>query len=102
MSGSTNPIFGYKFGAVVLYDADKNDNIDSGELVKTSAYTYQWKLIGDYQSTAAVDEVLASDTTTAEGDTIYLGSKSANNNSIYNTNYKAGAQGYKLFVETKQ
>ncbi|MCX8648802.1 hypothetical protein J3U21_00430 [Gilliamella sp. B2776] len=101
-AGATNPKYGDKFGAVVWNDADKNDNIDSGELVKTSAYTYQWKLIGDYQSTAAVDEVLASDTTTAEGDTIYLGSKSANNNSIYNTNYKAGAQGYKLFVETKQ
>ena len=97
-AGATNPKYGDKFGAVVWNDADKNGSIDDGEVIKTSAYTYQWTLDGDYQSVTASNEVLPSTKTTADGDTIYLGSETANHNSIYSTTYKAGAQGYRLKV----
>ena len=101
-AGATNPQYGDKFGAVVWNDADRNDSIDSGELIKTSAYTYKWTLDGTYLDTNATTDELASSTTTAQGDTIYLGSTTANHNSIYNTAYKAGAQGYHLRVETNE
>ena len=98
-AGATvSPKYGEKFGAVVWNDADKNGSIDDGELIKTSAYTYQWTLADTYESVAATDDVLQSTKTTADGDTIYLGSETANHNSVYNTTYKAGAQGYKLKV----
>lgn len=98
-AGATvSPKYGEKFGAVVWNDADKNGSIDDGELIKTSAYTYQWTLADTYESVAATDDVLQSTKTTADGDTIYLGSETANHNSVYNTTYKAGAQGYRLKV----
>ena len=103
-AGATNPKYGDKFGAVVWNDADKNGSIDDGELIKTSAYTFKWKLDGEYESVAAVDEDLTNGVTktTSDGDTIYLGSETANHNSIYNTTYKAGAQGYRLKVTTNE
>ena len=101
-AGATNPKYGDKFGAVVWNDADKNGSIDDGELIKTSAYTYQWTLDGTYQGVAATDDVLPSTKTTADGDTVYLGSETANHNSIYNTTYQAGAQGYRLKVTANQ
>ena len=101
-AGATNPKYGDKFGAVVWNDADKNGSIDDGELIKTSAYTFKWTLDGNYEGVAATEDVLEATKTTAEGDTIYLGSETANHNSIYNTTYKAGAQGYKLKVTTNE
>ena len=103
-AGATNPKYGDKFSAIVWNDADKNGSIDDGELIKTSAYTFKWKLDGEYESVAAVDEDLTNGVTktTSDGDTIYLGSETANHNSIYNTTYKAGAQGYHLKVETNE
>lgn len=103
-AGATNPKYGDKFSAVVWNDADKNGSIDDGELIKTSAYTFKWKLDGEYESVAAVDEDLTNGVTktTSDGDTIYLGSETANHNSIYNTTYKAGAQGYRLKVTTNE
>ena len=103
-AGATNPKYGDKFSAIVWNDADKNGSIDDGELIKTSAYTFKWKLDGEYESVAAVDEDLTNGVTktTSEGDTIYLGSETANHNSIYNTTYKAGAQGYRLKVTTNE
>ena len=101
-AGATNPKYGDKFGAVVWNDADKNGSIDDGELIKTSAYTYQWTLADTYEYVAATDDVLQSTKTTADGDTVYLGSETANHNSIYNTTYKAGAQGYRLKVTANQ
>ena len=102
-AGATvSPKYGDKFGAVVWNDADKNGSIDDGELIKTSAYTYQWTLDGTYSDVAATDDVLPSTKTTADGDTVYLGSETANHNSIYNTTYKAGAQGYRLKVTANQ
>ena len=94
-AGATNPKYGDKFSAVVWNDVDKNGSIDDGELIKTSAYTFKWKLDGEYESVVAVDEDLTNGVTktTSDGDTIYLGSETANHNSIYNTTYKAGAQG---------
>ena len=103
-AGATNPKYGDKFSAVVWNDADKNGSIDDGELIKTSAYTFKWKLDGEYESVAAVDEDLTNGVTktTSDGDTIFLGSETANHNSIYNTTYKAGAQGYRLKVTTNE
>lgn len=101
-AGATNPKYGDKFGAVVWNDADKNGSIDDGELIKTSAYTFKWTLDGDYEGVLATDDVLEATKTTADGDTIYLGSETANHNSIYNTTYKAGAQGYRLKVTTNE
>ncbi len=103
-AGATNPKYGDKFSAVVWNDVDKNGSIDDGELIKTSAYTFKWKLDGEYESVAAVDEDLTNGVTktTSDGDTIYLGSETANHNSIYNTTYKAGAQGYRLKVTTNE
>lgn len=101
-AGATNPKYGDKFGAVVWNDADKNGSIDDGELIKTSAYTFKWTLDGNYEGVAATEDVLEATKTTADGDTIYLGSETANHNSIYNTTYKAGAQGYKLKVTTNE
>lgn len=101
-SAATNPKYGDKFGAIVWNDTNSNEDIDSGEMIFTSAYKYQWKLSGNYESVDAIDEVLTGSTnTTAEGDTILLGSSQANHNSLYNGTYKAGAQGYKLKVEAK-
>ena len=103
-AGATNPKYGDKFSAVVWNDADKNGRIDDGELIKTSAYTFKWTLDGIYEGVAAVDEDLTNGVTktTSDGDTIYLGSETANHNSIYNTTYKAGAQGYRLKVTTNE
>lgn len=101
-AGATNPKYGDKFGAVVWNDADKNGSIDDGELIKTSAYTFKWTLDGDYEGVLATDDVLEATKTIADGDTIYLGSETANHNSIYNTTYKAGAQGYRLKVTTNE
>ena len=101
-AGATNPKYGDKFGAVVWNDADKNGSIDDGELIKTSAYTFKWTLDGNYEGVAATEDVLEATKTTADGDTIYLGSETANHNSIYNTTYKAGAQGYRLKVTTNE
>ena len=101
-AGATNPKYGDKFGAVVWNDADKNGSIDDGELIKTSAYTFKWTLDGNYEGVLATDDVLEATKTTADGDTIYLGSETANHNSIYNTTYKAGAQGYRLKVTTNE
>ena len=102
-AGATeSPKYGDKFGAVVWNDADKNGSIDDGELIKTSAYTFKWTLDGNYEGVAATEDVLEATKTTADGDTIYLGSETANHNSIYNTTYKAGAQGYRLKVTTNE
>ncbi|OTQ32279.1 hypothetical protein B6D19_05870 [Gilliamella apicola] len=101
-TANVNPQYGEKFAAVVWNDVDGNNEFDAGEAEFTSAYKYKWSLSDSYAGVDAVTtEELASTTTQAEGDTIYLGSDSANHNSIYNTGYKAGAQGYRLKVETR-
>lgn len=103
------PKYGEKYGAVVWDDANKNNLPDAGELVKTSSYTYTWTLSNDPAATAdyqdaVTTEALTAGTTTTTGtnDTIYLGSEdgSKNNNELYNTKYKAGAQGHLLKVST--
>ena len=103
-ASTPTPKYGDKFGAVVWNDADKNGSIDDGELIKTSAYTYKWTLYGNYEQVDATNDALESTKTTADGDTILLGRKAANetHNSMYNTTYKAGAQGYRLKVETNE
>lgn len=87
------PKYGEKFVVKVL-----NNNGDDF----TSSFEFEWKLIGNYEGVKAEDEVLT------EGTTIVLGAEKDNDgkwkqthNSMYNTAYKAGAQGYQLQVNTK-
>lgn len=96
------PKYGEKFVVKVL------DN--NGEDF-TSSFEFEWKLKGNYEGVEAQDEVLT------EGTTIVLGAEKKPKgpeenkeyewvlkqpyNSMYNTNYKAGAQGYFLQVNTK-
>ncbi len=102
------PKYGEKYGAVVWDDTNKNNLPDAGELVKTSSYTYTWTLsndpaaTADYQDAVTTEALTGTTTTTGTDDTIYLGSSDGtkNNNELYNTKYKAGAQGYLLKVST--
>ena len=103
-TADVNPKYGDQFVAVVWNDADSDGKFDqANEQEFTSGYSFKWTLTGEYQTVNATDDELTTVSTNrkAEGDTIYLGSNSANHNSIYNTSYKAGAQGYRLKVETK-
>lgn len=102
------PKYGEKYGAVVWEDTNKNNLPDAGELVKTSSYAYIWTLsndpaaTADYQDAVTTETLTGTTTTTGKDDTIYLGSSdgSKNNNELYNTKYKAGAQGHLLKVST--
>ena len=99
-----NPKYGDQFVAVIWNDADNDGKFDqANEQEFTSGYSFKWTLVGDNDGVAATGDELATVSTNreGEGDTIYLGSSSANHNSIYNTSYTAGAQGYRLKVETK-
>ena len=103
-TADVNPKYGDQFVAVVWNDADSDGKFDqANEQEFTSGYSFKWTLVGDNDGVAATSDELATVSTNrkGEGDTIYLGSSSANHNSIYNTSYKAGAQGYRLKVETK-
>lgn len=102
------PKYGEKYGAVVWEDANNNNLPDAGELVKTSSYTYTWTLsndpaaTADYQDAVTTETLTGTSNTTGTNDTIYLGSSDGtkNNNELYNTKYKAGAQGHLLKVTT--
>lgn len=95
-SNTPTPNYGEKFGAVVWTDDNDNDTVDNDEAIVTSSYEYEWLLAGNaYEGVDPKNDVIAT------GSTIFLGSKTANNNSIYDSTYKAGAQGYKLSVKTK-
>ena len=99
-----NPKYGDQFAAVVWNDTNNDGKFDeANEQEFTSGYSFKWTLVDTYEGVAANSDALdtVSENKKAEGDTIYLGSSSANHNSIYNTSYKAGAQGYRLKVETK-
>ncbi|AHN26914.1 SinI-like [Gilliamella apicola] len=103
-TADVNPKYGDQFVAVVWNDADSDGKFDqANEQEFTSGYSFKWTLVGDNDGVVATSDELATVSTNrkGEGDTIYLGSNSANHNSIYNTSYTAGAQGYRLKVETK-
>jgi hypothetical protein len=83
------PQYGETFTAVVLDNAGQDF---------TSSFSFVWKLKGEYEGVKAdVNEVLTKGTTIVLGSS-NLGEKS--HNSMYNTAYKAGAQGYQLEVST--
>ncbi|WP_294615149.1 hypothetical protein [uncultured Gilliamella sp.] len=115
-SSTAIPKYGDVFKAIVWLEdnrgtTDKYDlNIDTD---LSSNYKYEWKLTGTYQTVAAVDVALTSaqGVSTSQGaptdsnDLIRLGveqpSSSSKHNNMYPSDYKAGAQGYKLKVSTK-
>ncbi|KDN11033.1 hypothetical protein [Gilliamella sp. Imp1-1] len=93
-SDDTIPRYGEKFVVKVL-----NNNGDDF----TSSFKFEWKLKGKYGGVDAQDDEVLT-----EGTTIVLGAEKDNDgkwkqthNSMYDSVYKAGAQGYNLQVNTK-
>lgn len=103
------PKYGEKFTVVVWNEeGTADDALSAEELEKelTAVYKFQWTLTGTADGVAAKDNVLTTGVSkrVAENDTIQLGfAKLGDNdkhNSLYDTAYNAGAQGFKLKVET--
>lgn len=91
IAGSTFvPKQGGKYRAVVWLDSNGNGALDSGEADLSANYNFTWELDGTYAGVGATTDSLA------QNQNITLGQ--LNNDSMYSTTYKAGAQGYKLKV----
>lgn len=120
-SGATNPKYGESYVAIVWDDSDgstPNGIIDAGEVETTASYSFSWKLTGSYTpptpvgsstAPAAVPADTADLVAASQGisnrvgtnDKILLGAASGKHNLTYSnvhSDYKAGAQGYKLSV----
>lgn len=103
------PKYGEKFTVVVWNEVGTVDNaLSADEFTNelTASYEFKWTLKGKADGVDAKDDVLTTGLSkrVAKDDTIQLGYENpgANDkhNSLYDTGYKAGAQGFNLKVET--
>ncbi|MWP61476.1 hypothetical protein [Gilliamella sp. Pas-s25] len=92
LSSAPAPKYGETFQAIVWTDGNIGDGVRDANATDLTGYTFVWTLDGSYEGVDATAAKL--DEVQDHPEQIVLGP----NNSIYNSAYKAGAQGYNLKV----